>query len=101
MTNDQVLNVQVGDYLDHHVNGRVISLEVKAVRNIGRCDNPSSGAHGHAYAYLTLNYTGSSLTVDTSIDSDEYGNGQGNPSHDSAGNRKRGWQLVGHNLAEK
>ncbi len=99
MTNDQILSIKVGDYIDHHCNGRVINLEVKAVRATGRCVSERSGAFGHAYACLTLNYTGSNLTVDTAIESDDYGKGEGYPSHDAEGDRVRGWELVGHNLA--
>ena len=97
MTNDQILALRVGDYIDHHTNGRVINLEVMAIRATGRCVNEQSGAYGHAYACLTLNYTGSSLTINTAIESDEYGNGEGYPSHNAEGDRLRGWQLVGHN----
>lgn len=99
MTNDQILNVRVGDFIDHHCNGRVINQEVLAIRAVGTCINESSKAFGDAYACLTLRYTGSDLVVDTSIESDEYGNGQGYPSFDADGNRVRGWELVGHNLA--
>ena len=82
MTNNQIKNLRIGDYIDHHCNGRVTNLEVKAIHVTGRCDNERSGAHGHAYACLTLQYTGSDLVVDTSIHRDEYGNGEGYPTHD-------------------
>lgn len=97
MTNKQVENVQVGDYIDHHINGRVINMEVKAVRTVGVCSNPAAGAFGQSYACLDLQYTGSKLVVGTSIHSDDYGNGSGYPTHDAEQNRISGWQLVGHN----
>lgn len=35
MTNEQIKTLRVGDYIDYHINGRVINLEVLEVRVIG------------------------------------------------------------------
>ncbi len=96
MTDDQVLNVKPGDYIDHHSHGSVHNLEVMSVRLAGRCDNKLSGAFGHAYACLTVRYTSADLVVGMSIYSDEYIEGDGGPPHDVYRTRRRGWVLTGH-----
>ena len=96
MTNDQVLNLQSGDYISQTTNGRIVNYEVLEVRKTGRCVNERSGAYNHAYACVTLQYQGSKLVVDTSLSSDEYISGEGYKTHEGI-QRVTGWEVIGHN----
>lgn len=92
MTDEQVLEIAVGDTITHYCNGLEIEMEVLEVRKTGTCIYERSGAFGHAYALLELRYMNSDLVVVTSIHSDEYTCGQGYATH--AGDKRiRGWEL--------
>ena len=99
MTNEQIKNLVAGDYIAAMCNGRRTDYEVLEVRTTGECVNENSGAFGHAYACITLQYQGSELVVETSITSDDYIRGEGYLTHNVDENRTSGWFITGHNMA--
>ena len=93
MTNAQINGLKPGDRFSQTFNGVTSEYEVRRVKHIGTCVNERSGAFGHAFASLEA-VTSYGSVYGMSIDSDEYSNGSGYPSHDRDGNRIRGYELI-------
>jgi hypothetical protein len=91
-TDNAVLNVKPGDAVTSFHNGIRNRRIVKEVRYKGLCDNPRSGANGHAYAGLVADF-GPTSTISFSIESDAYNQGSGYPTHNAAGERIRGFEI--------
>jgi hypothetical protein len=97
MTDAQTLSLTPGTIIAHTCNGHVSRYRIREITAAGRCDNPRSGAHGHAYACFRGDWLlndGGTMDVSTSLHSDEYGDREGYPTHDRAGARIRGWEIV-------
>lgn len=93
MTDAEVLRLKAGDTIAVTMNGTTHRKVVEEVRWNGTCDNPQSGAHGHAYAGYTYRLS-DRCVIETSLHSDEYTRGQGYQTHDANGQRLFGWELV-------
>jgi hypothetical protein len=98
MTNEQVLNLNPGALVRETINGETYTRKVAAVRARGTCRNPRSGADGHAYAVVACHWPGAPESDPArlvgSVYSDAYVRGTGTRTHDAAGARLYGWDLV-------
>ncbi len=101
MTDYGILNLKSGDVIAHHCNGEVYTDKIDVVKATGTCVNERSGAFGHAWALVSCFFPRDDETSTSrmtfSLHSDEYGNGEGYPTHkvvDGTLRRISGYEIV-------
>ena len=94
MTDIQVQYLSTGALVREWVNERQVLRRIEDIRASGTCTEERSGAFGHQWVMVVSPIGDAGSKLVWSIDSDEYLNGQGYPTHDSGGARIRGCELV-------
>ncbi len=94
MTNSECHSINPGDTVERWERGQAYSrYTVKTVAHVGICDNKRSKSDGHAFAYVRCEF-GPTSEIGFSVESDDYVNGQGYPTHDRNGKRLGGYVLI-------
>jgi len=98
MTDVEVLNLAEGTWVWEALPGdqsrRRMPLLVTKVKHRGVCTNRESASFGHAFVLVESEASDGRSSLGFTIESDDYIAGGGYPTHDAAGNRIRGWEVV-------
>lgn len=93
-TNQDLRDLRPGDTVRFFLNGRTTDRVLTYVGRPIVCSNERSGAFGHVARLVEWASGTGNGWVSTSVDSDDYLNGLGYPTHDYAGLRTRGVEVI-------
>ena len=95
MTNAQIKSLAVGQTVTRTYNGRTSKPQsIDEIKMVGTCVNDRSGAFGHYFAQVYTRTATGNGGCTWAMESDEYIQGAGYPTHDADGKRICGEELV-------